>query len=87
MPITIESQAITEFENARYWLALKFIPRLAVNKKLALVKHFGLKPLFSSPPAQQQSKLTDKQQRALMCPDWSRIDVRRKWRRTRSYSG
>ncbi len=31
-----------------FWLALKLVPRLAIHKKLALVKEYGLPALFTS---------------------------------------
>ncbi|WP_426359239.1 DNA-processing protein DprA [Pseudocolwellia sp. HL-MZ19] len=62
--------------NAHYWLALKFIPRLAIHKKLQLVQEIGLMKLFSFlPPSQLASlKLTDKQQAAITHPDWDKIN-------------
>lgn len=62
--------------NAHYWLALKFVPRLAVHKKLHLVQEIGLMKLFSHiKPAQLTPfKLTDKQVTAITQPDWERIN-------------
>ena len=31
-----------------YWLALKLVPRLAAHKKIALVRRYGLKKLFTN---------------------------------------
>lgn len=65
--------------NTHYWLALKFIPRLAVYKKLALVKRYGLHALF--PTEKQSSKLTSanglttNQLAAFHSPDWHRIET------------
>jgi len=65
--------------NQHYWLALKFIPRLAVHKKLALVKRYGLLKLFST--EKQHSKLTSadglttKQLSSFHSPDWQRIEA------------
>jgi len=59
--------------NAHYWLALKFIPRLAIHKKLHLVQEIGLMKLFSSLAPLSAYKLTDKQQQAILTPDWPKI--------------
>jgi len=60
--------------NAHYWLAVKFIPRLAIHKKLHLVNSIGLMELFSSAAALSSFNLTDKQQQAISSPDWQKID-------------
>lgn len=62
--------------NAHYWLALKFIPRLAVHKKLHLVQKIGLMKLFSHLEHSQLTSftLTDKQLFAITNPDWERIN-------------
>jgi DNA processing protein len=64
--------------NIHYWLALKFVPRLAIHKKLALVDTYGLLNLFSldSAPSKLTTSngLTSKQLSAFHYPDWSRID-------------
>jgi len=60
--------------NAHYWLAVKFIPRLAIHKKLHLVNSIGLIELFSSAAALSSFNLTDKQQQAISSPDWQKID-------------
>jgi len=60
-----------------YWLALKFVSRLAIHKKLALVKHYGLPALFSTEEHQSTLSsahgLTAKQLSAFHYPDWERI--------------
>lgn len=62
--------------NAHYWLALKFIPRLAIHKKLLLVQEIGLKKLFLSltPSRLAALKFTEKQQSAILNPDWDKIN-------------
>jgi len=65
--------------NIHYWLALKFVPRLAIHKKLALVDSYGLTALFSvtkksSSPLTSANNLTAKQLAAFHQPDWSFID-------------
>jgi DNA processing protein len=57
-----------------YWLALKFVPRLAVHKKLALVETYGLIQLFQSPELISTCKLTTSQRSAFTHPDWVNID-------------
>ena len=59
----------------RFWLAFKFIPRLAIQKKLALLKEFTIVELFTNPPLKSTSTLTDKQYQALISPNWSHIDA------------
>ena len=59
--------------NIEYWLALKFVPRLAVHKKILLVKQHGLAQLFESPTLLQQNNLTEKQYRAFERPDWLKV--------------
>jgi DNA processing protein len=62
--------------SVHYWLALKFIPRLAVHKKLHLVQEIGLMKLFSflSSDKLTSLKLTEKQQQAILHPDWDKIN-------------
>lgn len=60
--------------SARFWLALKFIPRLSIQKKLALLEHYTIEQLFQSPPQQQVVAFTTKQYQALVHPDWEKID-------------
>lgn len=62
--------------NVHYWLALKYIPRLAVHKKLLLVQEIGLMKLFSYSSPQQLAtyQLTEKQQQAILTPDWNKIN-------------
>ena len=55
------------------WLALKFIPRLNVQKKLALVEQLTIEKLFSGNVALSPFKLTQKQLLAINQPDWQRI--------------
>jgi len=57
-----------------YWLALKFVPRLAVHKKLALVETYGLIQLFQSPELIITCKLTASQRSAFTHPDWGKIE-------------
>ena len=64
--------------NLHYWLALKMVPRLAVQKKLALVDSFGLSVLFSSTSHHSKltsaNNLTSNQLSAFHNPDWLFID-------------
>ena len=64
--------------NEHYWLALKFVPRLAINKKIALVKNYGISSLFSaehnSSKLTTSHGLTTKQLSAFHYPDWQRIE-------------
>jgi len=62
--------------NIHYWLALRFIPRLAVHKKLNLVQSIGLMKLFSLLSTEKLTalKLTEKQQQAILHPDWDKIN-------------
>jgi len=66
-------------DSKHYWLALKFVPRLAVHKKLALVSRYGLSALFST--KEKTSKLTSangltpQQLSAFYSPDWQRISA------------
>lgn len=61
----------------KFWLALKLVPRLAVHKKIALVKMFGLTALFSSGKKDSvlssANNLSAKQLAAFYHPDWSKI--------------
>lgn len=66
--------SVTKKSNTHYWLALKFIPRLAIHKKLRLVQEIGLEKLFSFPAQLSSFKLTDKQQSAISHPDWDKIN-------------
>ena len=65
---------VNQRDQRHYWLALKFVPRLAIKKKLILVQRFGLIELFNSPPNKTNALLTDKQYAALIQPNWLRID-------------
>lgn len=63
--------------NIHYWLALKFVPRLATHKKLALVDTYGIATLFSLPalsPLTSAHSLTTKQLAAFNQPDWLLVD-------------
>lgn len=58
-----------------YWLAVKAIPRLATDKKLNLVDQFGLVELFLQLPSTLKALgLTEKQQLAILQPNWQRIE-------------
>lgn len=57
-----------------FWLAIKFIPRLSIPKKLALVERFGLETLFSSTIDLSNSGLSKPQLSAIQCPDWDKIN-------------
>jgi len=57
-----------------YWLALKLIPRLSIDKKLTLVEQFSIEQLFNNPPKKSSLALSDKQYNALLYPDWERIN-------------
>ncbi len=69
----------SQINHKHYWLALKFVPRLAIHKKIALVKNYGLSALFST--EEHPSKLTSahgltaKQLSAFHYPDWVRIET------------
>lgn len=57
-----------------YWLALKLVPRLASQKKLALVKMFGLQTLFKVPsPLNSSHGLSAKQISAFYQPNWQKV--------------
>ena len=56
------------------WLALKAIPRLSIDKKLQLVEHCGIEPLFNNKIPLSTLSLTAKQQAAIQAPDWASID-------------
>lgn len=64
--------------NVHYWLALKLVPRLAIHKKLALVKEYGeIRALFSLPILSTFTSahgLTSKQLIAFQQPNWLYID-------------
>jgi DNA processing protein len=61
-----------------FWLALKLVPRLAIHKKLALVKEYGLPALFTSkgkPSLVTSSNgLSAKQLSAFSYPNWPQIE-------------
>ena len=60
--------------NIDYWLALKYVPRLAIHKKLKLVKQHGLTQLFKSPEILDSANLTTNQRSAFLYPDWPKIE-------------
>nr|WP_206486306.1 DNA-processing protein DprA [Thalassotalea sp. G2M2-11] len=49
------------------------IPRLSIQRKIALVEQFSIEQLFTESISQQQLGLNDKQYQALVAPDWSKI--------------
>ncbi|MCP4325877.1 MAG: DNA-protecting protein DprA [Alteromonadales bacterium] len=61
-----------------YWLALRLVPRLASNKKIILIKRFGLESLFSTKDKRSTlssaNGITTKQLAAFYQPDWQFID-------------
>jgi len=57
-----------------YWLALKFVPRLACHRKLALVELFGIEQLFHHSQELSSLNLTSKQAAAIRSPDWQKIE-------------
>ena len=65
--------------NLPLWLALKFVPRLAVHKKLALVEEFGIKLLFTTKHSRSiltsSHGLSAKQLAAFEAPDWQKINA------------
>jgi len=75
----VNTSTQSQRNNKHYWLALKFIPRLAIHKKIALVESYGLKALFSTEehPSKLTSanSLTAKQLSAFHHPDWGRIEA------------
>ena len=58
----------------RYWLALKFVPRLAIHKKIQLVKLHGLFALFEQQAIISSCAITSSQKNAFISPDWQKID-------------
>ena len=57
-----------------YWLAVKFIPRLATPKKLVLVEKFGLENLFDTNTDLSQLGLSAPQLAAIQSPNWEKIN-------------
>lgn len=57
-----------------YWLALKLVPRLAIDKKLALVNALGISALFESRVALPVSGLSTAQSAAFAHPNWQKIE-------------
>ena len=64
----------SKLTDSHYWLALKFIPRLNILRKIELVERYSLYELFHTPPDNLQTELTAKQYLALSSPDWQRVD-------------
>ncbi len=57
------------------WLALRLVPRLAINKKLALVTEVGIERLFQSELSLTSYPLTSKQYAAITLPDWQKVSA------------
>lgn len=62
------------YTDVHYWLALKFVPRLAIHKKLLLVRKFGLRKLFSLDYPHKDISISEKQADAFAHPDWTKIN-------------
>ncbi len=62
------------YTDVHYWLALKFVPRLAIHKKLLLVRKFGLRKLFSLDYPHKDISISEKQADAFVHPDWTKIN-------------
>ncbi len=58
-----------------YWLALKYVPRLSIEKKLSLINHVGLEGLFTKPISLTSFGLTAKQIAAIVKPNWLKINT------------
>lgn len=58
----------------KYWLALKFVPRLAIHKKIQLVQSHGLFALFEQQDILSTCAITATQKNAFTSPDWQKID-------------
>jgi len=72
--LTTNSTSSTALSSTHYWLALKFVPRLAIHKKLHLVQEVGLVKLFSSLTSLSSFSLSAKQISAISSPDWGKIN-------------
>ncbi|MGB1200035.1 MAG: DNA-processing protein DprA [Cognaticolwellia aestuarii] len=60
---------------SHYWLALRFVPRLAVVKKFALANTYGIAELFSlSAENLKHIGLNEKQCLAITHPEWEKIE-------------
>ncbi len=59
----------------KYWLALKLIPRLSIERKLHLVNSFGLAKLFERTPILSSLTLSEKQRTCITSPDWHKINA------------
>ncbi|XQW85165.1 DNA-processing protein DprA [Thalassotalea piscium] len=73
--MSIKDNLSQQREHSRYWLALKLIPRLSVQKKLNLVLEYGLTSLFTDHSIYQNLNLTKGQVEGFTSPDWFRIDA------------
>lgn len=62
-------------QRSRYWLALKLVPRLSVQKKLDLVFLYGLMELFTEQSIIRNLGLTTPQYQGFINPDWQKIDT------------
>lgn len=63
-------------EQQKYWLALKFIPRLANATKLKLINQYSELGLFKLCQVQlKQCGLNPAQQQAILKPDWHKINT------------
>lgn len=64
--------------NLSLWLALKFVPRLAIHKKIALVQEFGIQKLFTTKKSRSvlttSHGISTKQLAAFEAPDWTKIN-------------
>lgn len=58
-----------------YWLALKRVPRLAINKKIQLASKYGIDEIFENNEVLSALKLSDKQKSYISSPDWQKIDA------------
>jgi len=75
VPFSSNTPHINDKKSANhYWLALKLVPRLACQRKLALVELFGIEQLFHHTQELSSLNLTSKQVAAIRSPDWQRID-------------
>lgn len=61
--------------DVHYWLALKYVPRLSVDKKLRLVEEVGLTSLFTCSDVDfSYYRLTKNQIHAFKQPNWQKVD-------------
>jgi len=66
---------VSQYCKSSLWLALKFIPRLSIQKKLQLVEKVGLKKLFSADFDLSTLSLSDNQKLAIRHPNWEKINL------------